>query len=394
MSTEGDRNSERDSAASASARESAISAAMAEVENQGQGTEPSAAEPEPSQPSKAPDAGAKEPEVSADSTDASQGQAEPAVSTETQLEPPKNWPKDRQDAFNSLDDNAKRILLQRDKEYTQGIHKNAQENADHRKKSEALGETLGHYRDEMQAAGMDEIGAVRFMVQEREAFNRDPVAFVANFSQRAQGGLPAFVKALIERTGLTQDQLFAGQQPGQQTSEQGQADEWVDPMVLELRSEIQSLKGENQALKQNFGQFQNQFTQRENLTIQEEIQSFRSQADEGGNPVRPHFEDVKPIMQRLMDADPEIARIPDWKVQEKLQAAYDKAVWLVPEIRQQLIDSQVNQSVSSQLSQASIDKAKAAKTVRPSPGANGQAQLGKMSKADAVNSALREAGLA
>jgi hypothetical protein len=246
----------------------------------------------------------------------------------------------------------------------------------------------------MQNAGLDEIGAIRFMIQEREAFNRDPVSFVANFSQRAQGGVPAFVKALIERSGLTQDQLFGGQKPSVQQNEQGQSDEWVDPMVLELRTQNEALIGKLQSLEQNFGQFQQSHSQREALTIQEEIQAFTTASDESGNPLRPHYEAVRPIMQRLMNTDPDLARIPDWKAQDKLQAAYDKAVWHAPEIRQQLIDAQVNQSVSTQLSQASIDRAKAAKTVRPSPGANGQSQLGKMSRRDAVAAAMRDTGLA
>lgn len=386
---EGERNPVRDSAA---LRNAAVSAALAEApEEPGLDTEPSAAEPS-QVTSEAPDAGATEPV--AESTGASLGQKDvKAGSTEPLLSAPNNWPKDRQTEFAALDERGKRILLARDKEYTQGIHKLATENSDHRKRSEAITEILKPYEADLRNANLDHAGAVRFVLDERAAFNRDPVAFVANFSQRAQGGVPAFIKALIERSGLTQDQLFGGQKPqNRQANEPDQDQEWVDPHVLEVRSENQALRGELQTLIQHFGQFQQHHSQREALTIKEEIQAFQSASDESGNPVRPHYEEVIPIMQNLMDTDPEVSRIPDWKAQEKLQAAYDKAVWLVPEIRKQLIESQVNLSVSSQLSQANLDKAKAAATRKPSPGANGQSQPGRMGKMAAIEKALRDTG--
>lgn len=377
--SEGESNPARDSAANATARNAAVSAALADIPDDfGAPSEPSAAattgEPTPSEPS-AEASG----EPTASDSGASQGQPGQAV-PKTQLEAPKNWPKDRRDEFATLPDNVKSILLAREKEFNQGLTKNAQENAEHRKRSEAISSVFNaEHRKQMESAGVDEIGAVRQFVALHDFFTRDPVGYL---------------KHLIGVTGVKQDQLFGGQ-PQQQTqpAQPASADDWVDPHVIELRSELQTLKAENQHLKQNFTQFQSSYSQREQLSLREEVDRFKSAADQTGNPAYPHYDAVMPIMRHLMDADPEIAAIPDWKAQDKLKAAYEKAVWMNPDVRQALIDNQVNQSLSSQLKTAEVERAKAAASKRPSPGANGAAQPGKMSRQEAVSAAMRSVGL-
>lgn len=401
---DGASNPMRDSAAKAASRSAAISAAMSgdggnEIDDDyGSDQQPlSAALDEPA--GEVSQDAESEPAPIDSTTGAPQG--EPGLPTAptagAQLQAPATWPKDRQTEFNALPDNAKRILLARDKEYSQGITKNAQDNADHRKRSEAITEILKPFDADLRAANLDHPGAVRWMVQERAAFNQDPGGFLLGYLQKANVAPEQFIQHLIQRSGLTADQLFRGQPASQQQPAADPAqDEWKDPTVIALEQQIAALKNELNPVRQTLAQFQQQFQQQETLSIQEEIAAFQSSTDASGQPAYPHYETVKPVMKMLIETDPEVSAIPDRKAQEKLKAAYEKAVWLVPEIRQQLIDAQVNQSVttqvSQQVSQASLEKAKAARTLKGSPGANAPAVQGRMGRKDAVAAALRQFG--
>ncbi len=393
--SDGASNPFRDSAAKAASRASAVSAALADEMSDTPAEEvtqePATAEPDVAVSAPEPDAE----QETASTPGASAGPQDQAPPAGGQLSAPKEWPKDRQTEFNALPEAAKRILLDRNKEFTNGIRQKSEESADHRKRSEALTEVLKPYDADLRNAGMDQVGAVRWMIQERESFNRDPAGFLLGYAKNAQVDIAKFIAHLAERAGLTQDQLPAAQQPPQQQTDPGQAEWWQDdPAYKAQQAHIEALKGEIASLKQNFTSYQSQYDQREKLTLQEELQSFMTATDPAGNPTHPHYEALKPIMQRLMNTDPEIANIPDWKAQQKLQAAYDKAIWLNGDIRQSLIDEQVNQKLSAQTQQASVDKAKAATTKKGSPGANGAAQPGRMSRKDAVAAALRDSGLA
>lgn len=394
---EGERNPGWDSAASAVARHAAISSALDAAENSsefGEDQGPSAEAFDQHQQAPSPDAGGEPAPSKAEPERPTEGQPADQEADASSDAPPV-WPKDRRDWFSTLSDADKARVLDMEKAHNARFTKNTQENADHRKLSSAISEVLKPYESDLQTAGLDHAGAVKWMVQERETFNRDPLGFLLNHAKQANVEPEQLIQSLMKRAGLAQDQLSQGKQPsGQKGNEQGGADpdDWQDPDVLELRALNEALKGEIKALKESFGQFQQSHTQRESMTLQEEVQAFRSAKDDGGNSLRPHYDQLIPIMQQLMNTDPELQKIPDWKAQAKLQAAYDKAIWLHPETRQAAIDAQVNSQVRSQTNQAEVNKAKQAATRRGSPGANGQAQQGAMTRTEAVAAALREFG--
>jgi hypothetical protein len=392
--SDGDSNSGfRDSATKAASRASAVSAALAESETSEspayEASEPATAETGADNATPYQDAGADQ---SVESNGASQAQPDQALSQESQLAAPKNWAKDRQDSFNALPDEAKRIVLEREREYSEGIRKNGETNSDHRKRSEAIAEILKPYEADLQKSGMDHAGAVRWMIEERTAFNRDPAGFLLGYVKQNNADPAKFIQHLAERAGLTQDQL-QGQQPQQQT-QAGEDDNWWqdDPVYKAVNSQNETLKGQIAQLEQQLSQFHSQYTERQSQSLVDEIRTFQSAADSSGNPLYPHYEVLTPIMQRLMDMDPEISAIPDYRAQEKLKAAYEKAVWLNNDTRTSVIDTQVNQKLSERMSQQSLEKAKSAATIRGSLGANGAAQKGKMSRSEAVAAALREHG--
>ena len=57
------------------------------------------------------------------------------------------------------------------------------------------------------------------------------------------------------------------------------------------------------------------------------VESFVKAVDENGNSVHPHFEDVKSVMGQLLSSG----------IAQTIEDAYDKAVWMVPEVQAKMI---------------------------------------------------------
>src|SRR5688572_9901266 len=162
------------------------------------------------------------------------------------LTAPARWPEDRRKAFEALPEEAKRILLEREKEFNTGLTQNAQKNAESLKRFDAInGLFQDHHRQEMQAAGYDEVATVRELLTRHDAFNRDPVGYGVVTAKALGGGNPVpYVAALIKQAGITQEQLFGGQPQPQAQPQPGQAatppqeEEWIDPAIVEIKQEL------------------------------------------------------------------------------------------------------------------------------------------------------------
>src|SRR5688572_6641770 len=198
---------------------------------------PARAEPTAGKPgdlADAPDGGSPE------ATRPVEGHQDGSASKEP-LTAPARWPEDRRKAFEALPEEAKRILLEREKEFNTGLTQNAQKNAESLKRFDAInGLFQDHHRQEMQAAGYDEVATVRELLGRHDAWNRDPVGYgVSVAAQLGKGNPVPYISALIAKAGITQDMLFPGQKPnGQQqpgqTAQPPQEDEWVDPAIVEI----------------------------------------------------------------------------------------------------------------------------------------------------------------
>ncbi len=107
----------------------------------------------------------------------------------------------------------------------------------------------------------------------------------------------------------------------------------VDPAVLELRQQNQQLQ-----------RFQQSVIEQQNQTVMSEIEQFKA------NPANVHFEAVKDDMAILLQSNRA----------ESLQDAYDKAVWMRPDIRKSLVEQQRTEAEQKAATLAREKRAKAA----------------------------------
>jgi hypothetical protein len=306
------------------------------------------------------------------------------------LAAPARWPEDRRKAFEALPEDAKRILLEREKEFNTGLTQHAQKSADSVKKLEAINSHFqDHHRKEMQAAGLDEAGAIRDLLARHDAFNRDPVGYGAAVAKQLGKGDPAlYIAELIKRTGVTQQQLFGGQAPqGQQPQADpaSQVDEWEDPAIVEMKRELGELKQFFQQQKDRERQTVEQQQKEAERQFYEQVQAFENAVNDDGTPKYPHIGSVVNEVIRLVANDPELYRNPH----KALETAYGQAIYANPSVRQQLLEEEFSKRLAAKEAQAAADRAKRAAPAKPTPGsAGGTVARGPMTIREAARAAV------
>lgn len=381
-------------ATSASSRSAAIDAAFSQFSDFGDDgassagahhhdEEPSGDDreaPPPPVKSPAPDQGSDEPAEGTDKP-APDGQQSQPASKDT-LDAPKHWPKDRRDQFALLPDEAKRIILERNKEANIAVTKAQQEAAQARRTHEAYsGLFTDDHKRQMREAGMDEFGAVRYLVQQHDALNRDPVGFI---------------KAVIANAGIKPEQLFGPQAPGQQPAAQPPAPdeaEWVDPAVAKALERLARLEEQETARQRASEQHRQGEQQRFNRWFAEQCNAFENAIGDDGNPKYPHLPAVINDVIRLVQSDPAAKSLLLSRPAEALEKAYNQALRLNPQTYQEQLDAEIARRLAEHDAQNAVKKAQAAATRKGSPGASGQAQAGRMSRDEAIAKAMRDAGL-
>jgi hypothetical protein len=383
---EGERNPATDSAASSG--RAAIEAAFASMPGVdfGDDTVPAAPRPAESPASDEKPASASTTTVAA--SDASpkpeenarpvDGQPASPVAVAT-LEAPKHWPADRRASFQTLPDDAKRIILERNKEANVAVTKSQQEAAQFRRTTEAIGSLFSDdHRRQMQSAGLDEVGAIQYLVQQHDALNRDPVGFL---------------KAVIAQTGVKPEQLFGAQAPAQVPGAQPQpeaAAEWRDPDVIALEQKLAKIEEIENRRQQEAQQRERSDAQRFQSWFNDQCVAFETAMDDEGNPKYAHLPAVMNDVVRLVSSDPAAKALLRSNPQQALEQAYNQAVYLNPDIRQSIIDADFERRLSERDSANSVKKVQAAVTRKGGPGANGVANARKnMSITESVDAAWK-----
>lgn len=401
MTDQGERSPSTDSAASIVGRTAAIDAAFADFPELNDDDFPSAVEKHRVETpvEDAPPAVASTEKPEENSIDASQRPVEgQPVSPTSQdpLEAPKHWPEDRRKTFQSLPDDAKRVILERNKEANVAVTRAQQEAAQYRRTHESLTSVFtDDHKREMQAAGFDEVTTVKHLLGLYDSFNKDPLSVFANIAQRDPVG---FLKAAAERLGVKADALL-GQQPPQgqpgQPAMPPQEDEWQDPALISLEQRLSGKLSELEqwkAAQERERQEQQRSEQvRFNQWFTEQCNSFENAIDDEGHPKYPHLQAVFDDVIRLVQSDPAANALLRSNPHAALEKAYSQALYLNPEIRQQIIDEEFAKRLQASESAKSVQKAQAAATRKGSPGANGQAQpKARMSREEAINKAFQD----
>jgi len=125
----------------------------------------------------------------------------------------------------------------------------------------------------------------------------------------------------------------------------------IDPEVARLKAEVEQLKGaHSQQTTQSVAEYQN--------FLNTEIENFRNEAGEDGKAVRPYFdavyEHMVPIAQAYRNANPEV---PERAI---LEAAYNDAIYLHPQVRERILEEQI-QARNNKQAQEKSEKVQRAK---------------------------------
>jgi hypothetical protein len=332
-------------------------------------------------------------DASPKSEDSARSVEEPAASpvANATLEAPKHWPADRRASFQALPDDAKKIVLERNKEANVAVTKAQQEAAQYRRTSEAVASVFNDdHRAQMRSSGLDEIGAIQYLVQQHDALNRDPVGFL---------------KAVIAQTGVKAEQLFGGQPPQQQpaaTTAAPAEGEWKSPTEIALEQKLAQIEAwrdaqeaKRQADERKAVENQHAEANRHQNWFNDQCVAFETAMDDEGNPKYPHLPAVMGDMVRLVHSDPAAKALLRSEPHKALEQAYNQALYLNPDIRQQIIDADLEKRLADREAANSVKKAQAATTRKGSPGANGTAKpkLNGMTTEQHVDKAARELGL-
>lgn len=402
MTDQGDRAPRQEPATSIAGRTAAIDAAFADFPDFDDDAVPSAVAPPVSETpadDDLPDSASTDTPPAKKADDKPVNESERPVedqpvspASKDPLEAPKHWSKDRREKFNallqSLPDDAKEItasiILDRNKEANVAVTKAQQEAAQFRRTHEAVGSAFGDdHRKQMQAAGMDEIAAVRYLVAQHDALNRDPVNFL---------------KAVIRQAGVSAEQLFgqaqaAPQQPNPATQPPAEA-EWRDPDVVALEQRLAKLQEAEERRQQQATEHQRNEKLNYQKWFADQCSKFEYAIGDDGNAKYPHLDAVISDMRSIIAADPAFDEAFRATPQQALEAAYNKALRLNPEIYQQQLEDEVSRRLQAVEAQNAVKKAQAAHTRKGSPGANGQAQVRlRMSRAEAIDKAMADAGV-
>lgn len=301
--------------------------AMDPVEPQTEPVETETDEPAATPPSKA------KPDVKAEKAPAEK----PAVAPADDIKAPAHWDAAKREAFAALPPDARKIVTDLTKGFEADYTRKSTELAEDRKFSQSVRSLINDdHRSQMRRAGLTDEQGIAHLVGLNDLYTRDPAAYV---------------KMVVERSNLDPRQIFP-QFAGTGTQEQGQqpAPGQADP-YSQLYGYLQTVHGELEGIKRE----KEQATLR---TVNRSIDRFAKEQDAEGQPKRPHFEAVQGKMAQLLST-PDYIAIEDYG--ERLQAAYDAAVYLDPTIKNQIVDSEVQKRLKAERDKDDLAKARKAK---------------------------------
>jgi len=283
--------------------------------------EPVSTEPEPTDIDAQP---ATDADLEAHDAEPSEG--DPQGSDDEVIQAPEHWSAEDRETFTTLPSAAQQYLLKREKQYEQGIQQKAEE-------LKPIQEAFGPYRDILKMRGVDEATAVRTWVSAQKLLDTDPV-----------DGL----QTLIRQYGPdVQEALMAAFGNREPAASSGNELVYVDPEVRKLRDELKDLKQRNT-------QTQSQYQQLRTQEALEQVKQFREATGDDGKPLHPYFDKVKDDMRALLNAG----------VAPDLQTAYDKAVWSLPEYRDDFAAQQRKEAERAEAKRREEAAAKAKKTAK------------------------------
>ena len=260
-----------------------------------------AQEDKPAEAEEEQDDGAEPEEASDDGDEKESGEEEETASDgeeETALEAPGDFNTEEREAFAKLDHNAKSLVAKYAKRSQTSRAKVANELETLKRDSGVVTDTLKQYQPYFQQIGVTPDQAVAQVMP-----------FYAYLTLGTPEQKTQAYKLLGER--------FNVKPPAPQETDVYQDDySPSDPRIDKLTETVTTLQ-------QSLQQQQMSAAQAQEEALRSEVTQFAEAKDDSGQPLHPHFDNVRLIMGSLMQADPSMS----------LKDAYDRAVFAHPETR-------------------------------------------------------------
>lgn len=294
------------------------------------------------------------------------------------FEAPKHWSEADRSAFAGLDEHGKAIVSKLAKNLEAGFTRKSQELSDKAKFADGVRGLFNDAdRQQMSQAGSDEQGVVHYLLGLQRFATQKPVEYL---------------KWAMQNLRVTPDMLGLPQASQQETKKPDDDIEALlrDPKVSALEAELAALKQWRDEELSSRQQNQQRTYANQVQSIQSAISEFRSAIDDDSGQLKyPHFDAVQRHMGALMDTDPDLVKLPDGP--DKLQKAYDMAVWARPDLRQSFIEQEAQKRASEQEKRANAERAKRAAAVKPA--ANAATSKPRANTLDsAIETAMSKAG--
>lgn len=301
---------------------------------------------------------------------------EPATS---ELAPPKNWKKADKDEFAVLPDEAKKIVLRREKERDADYTRKTMEVADFRKEYGQVDQLFAPYKQMMQANGYTPSQLVHSWMsveQELMAGGERAARVVQEVAKNYKIDLG---KLATPETAVTVPE---------QNPEQAELERILGPIVTPLRQQVESLQGKLTQYEQG-QRSQEQMQQQARITsVVNQIQSFAAQKDSEGELMHPYFGDVEQLMGIMATGYKNVGQsVPP------LEELYQQAVQANPSTREKFYSAQQQAAETKRLTEARAKSAQAKRAGSSVTGAPGLATP-KSNGRDPSNVSVRDALMA
>lgn len=215
---------------------------------------------------------------------------------------PLSWSKEHKAEFEALPPKIQQIVAKREAEKETAFHRAMSEASETKKQAKEIYEAIEPYRNRAVLQGAHLPTVLQRMLGWQEILETDPVT-----------GLAELAKTL-----------------------------GVDPRALIQQQQQSGYSSEYAQLQQQIAALQNQLTEREQYqqtsqqqAVVSEIARFAQEVDASGNPLRPYFERVAPIMQPIVERLR--AQYPTASGTDVLQQAYADACYADPDVRDILL---------------------------------------------------------
>lgn len=280
-----------------------------------------------------------------------------AATPQERAKAPSSWAAEYHDHFGKLDPRLQEYILQREKQASDGLS----QYGDKLKKLEPLGALepmLAPWRQKWSQYGLNDAQGLGRMFETYSEYLNNP---------------KSFIEKQARALGLQFQQ--------QEQAEQYQSQEQPQPQQIE-----QLVGG---YIQQAVEPLKRQLQEQRNREFLAQINSFASAKDEGGNVMRPYFEDVRgDIMgwfQSIMQSEPQLS------FTEALSKAYDKATWGNEGVRAKILEAERTKAEEARVKEererdehGRFVKAEEAKksAVKSEPPESGESASGKRKKKD------------